>query len=442
MKPGISGFRYYSQLGWMFNQLPRTAEAYNQCIRYYYFAVCTCRDVKFLDGRFPKTSYFKDFWFDIEVIENKVIRSRDLDRLQMVYLELAKMVYLPFLYGYGWSVVMKTETYKKIMFDLDKVSVGIIPTHSDISDIVDAVCFLANTFTNPEISNSVYLQSRIDDFVKVSQAKSDAMKERKQKILKELASFKKKKQRIENDTAMSEYLRVFMNEVTSSYRISELIHSNKFQLKTQGDSVVVESMKSLLSMVPMAGTALNSLANQIDQHAKDEVKQAIKDSAANTVESFYNKEIEQITEYVGITYLYENELKVKEKFENAQKNKEENKTSYNPFKWVESKLKSVKNKLKADLEVYNSHKFLASQYKEPAEAIAYRDAWYIIEAIGNSKFIVEEDSKRVTLLRHQKIEVMTELLSRYASHTDQEIEDIEGRNAFDGTFCGNICLLF
>ena len=60
----------------------------------------------------PDTWYFRDFWFDIEKIELKDIRPKDMDRLQMVYLELAKMIYLPFLFGYGWTVVMKTETYK------------------------------------------------------------------------------------------------------------------------------------------------------------------------------------------------------------------------------------------------------------------------------------------------------------------------------------------
>ena len=436
MKPGMLGFKHYAQLGWMFNQVPRSAEAYDKCIRYYYFAACAAREVTFKDGKTPKTCYFRDFWFDIEKIGKKVIKPKDLDRLQLVYLELAKMVYLPFLYGYGWTVVMRTETYKKIMYDLDRVANGIIPTHSDISDVVEAVSFLANTFTNPEISNSVYLQCRIDDFVKVSQAKSDAMKERKWRILNELSSFKKKKQRIENDKDMSEYLRVFMNEITGSYRISELIHSDKFELKTQGDSVVVENMKSLLSMVPMVGSVLTEVANQVDQKMKDRVKNAIKANAANTVESFYNREIEQITEYVGITYLYENELKVKEKFENEHQEKEEKKEDYQPFNWVEAKLEEAKSSLKADLEVYNSHKFLSDQYKEPAEAIAYRDAWYIIDAIGNSEFIVENGSKRSTLLRHQKIEKMRELLSHYSSHTDEEIQQIEGRSATQAGLCG------
>ena len=57
------------------------------------------------------------------------------------------------------------------MFDLDKVTDEIISTHSDIKDVVEAASSLVDRSTNPEISNSVYLQCRIDNFVKVSQTK-------------------------------------------------------------------------------------------------------------------------------------------------------------------------------------------------------------------------------------------------------------------------------
>lgn len=51
MKPGVHGFRHYAQLGWMYNQLPRTSDAYDQCIRFYYFSVCSCREVTYKDGK-------------------------------------------------------------------------------------------------------------------------------------------------------------------------------------------------------------------------------------------------------------------------------------------------------------------------------------------------------------------------------------------------------
>ena len=74
---------------------------------------------------------------------------------------------------------------------------------------------------------------------------------RENKVLATLISFKKKKQKIESDVEMSEYLRVFMNTVTSSYRIAELIHSGKFAMVD--DRVVVKTAKRLLCLVPIIG---------------------------------------------------------------------------------------------------------------------------------------------------------------------------------------------
>ena len=39
------------------------------------------------------------------------------------------------------------------------------------------------------------------------------------------------------------YLQVFMNTVTSSYRIAEMINSGKFQQVEKHDSIIVNSMK-------------------------------------------------------------------------------------------------------------------------------------------------------------------------------------------------------
>lgn len=137
-----------------------------------------------------QSSYYKDFWTDELDITEKDLRASDKDRLQLVYLELAKLVFLPFLYGYGWTSVLGTPVHDKISFDLKLVSEKKIFTSSDISDIVDAVIQMSNSFTNPEISDSRYMQSRIDEYVKLSQAKSDVMIARKEQVFRELTSFK------------------------------------------------------------------------------------------------------------------------------------------------------------------------------------------------------------------------------------------------------------
>ena len=224
---------------------------------------------------------------------------------------------------------------------------------------------------------------------------------------------------------MSEYLRVFMNTVTSSYRISELIHSGKFKLETQKDSVAVSSFKNLLNLVPVIGKTLNVIANQVDSQVKGMVQGKIKSNASNTVESFYNKEIEQLTEYVAITHLYQNGIKVKQKIQVEYEEKRTKKEEYSPYSWVESKLNEATKAISTDLNVYKAHQFLMGKYKEPAEILAYKDGWFMVEAIGNGEFIEQIGTRRLTILRNQKIEKMMDILAEAKETSTDEMQEKE-----------------
>ena len=227
----------------MYNLLPETTEAYENAIRCYYFAVCTCRYIEESELLETNSCYYQDFWRDdlkISIKEN--IRSRDNEKLQLTYMELSKMIFLPFLYGYEWSVTMKTPIYGKIMFDLIKVSEGAIPTPSDIKEIVKAMMEISDSFHNPDTNDSPYLRRKIDEFIKLYHARTDIMKNKRKEVLSTFTSFKKKQQKIDSDPDLSMYLQVFMNTVTSSYRIAEMMNSGKFE-EAEEESIVVNSLK-------------------------------------------------------------------------------------------------------------------------------------------------------------------------------------------------------
>ena len=177
---GFKQFSDYAALGWMYDVLPNTTEAYENAIRWYYFAVCSCRDVDESQLNDSNSSYYWDFWRDdLEISVKENIGFRDSERLQMAYLELAKLVFLPFLYGYTWNVTFQTPIYNKIVFDLIKVSKGAIPTPSDIREIVQCIIEIGTKFPNPETLNSPYLRSRVDEYVSLYDAKTKAMKNKR-----------------------------------------------------------------------------------------------------------------------------------------------------------------------------------------------------------------------------------------------------------------------
>ena len=158
---GLKTLNDYASLGWMYNFMPKTVDTYENAIRCYYFAVCMCRDIDESYIQEANSCYYQDFWRDDLKINIKTkIKSRDNDRLQKAYRELSKLIFLPFLYGYEWSVIIKTPIYGKILFDLIKVSEGAIPTPSDIKDIVKAMMEVSDSFHNPDTNDSPYLRSK------------------------------------------------------------------------------------------------------------------------------------------------------------------------------------------------------------------------------------------------------------------------------------------
>jgi len=118
----------------------------------YYYAVCSCRKVREDQIANTKSSYFSDFWTDDLEISILPMKEEEKEKLQIVYLELSKLIFLPFLYGYGWSYVIKSFIHKNIMFDLKKIEEKAIPSLNDTADVIKIINDVSNEFVSHEIS--------------------------------------------------------------------------------------------------------------------------------------------------------------------------------------------------------------------------------------------------------------------------------------------------
>ena len=296
---GMKTLNDYASLGYIHNLLPKTADTYEDVIRCYYFAVCTCRDIDESQKDLVTSNYYDDFWRDdLKVLTRETVASNRNRRMQKAYIELSKLIFLPFLYGYDWTVVFKIPIYNKIKNDLIRVSDCIIPTPSDIGQIVKAIIKFSGAFNSPDTTDSPYLRSKVDEYIKLSDAKIRPLINKRNQLLETFTSFQKKEQKIQSDKDLNLYLTVFMNTVTSSYRIAEMMNSGKFETEKKEHGIGVHSFKHFLDLVPVVGIKLHQLADKVDRLVKKSVEMAIEERVENTIESFYNKELEMLTEYV------------------------------------------------------------------------------------------------------------------------------------------------
>lgn len=184
-----------------------------------------------------------------------------------------------------------------------------VPSHSDICDIVSAVHAISknNISIDFSVSNSPYLHSKIDRYIVLFQAVTPEMIEAKKKAFDELADFKTMKEYVVKDRDMSEYLTTFINRITSSYRIGELINSGSVAIQFQSGQKLFETVQQGIEMIPFFGKIGSNFAAILAGAVKEEIENGIRESAKNTVDSFYHKQIEEITERLGVKFLFKNE---------------------------------------------------------------------------------------------------------------------------------------
>ena len=299
LERGMKTLNDYASLGWMTNLLPKTSDTYEDVIRFYYFGVCTCRDIDESQKDLVTSNYYDDFWTeDLKILTRGTVSSKRNRRMQRAYIELAKLVFLPFLYGYDWTIPFKIPIHEKIRNDLILVSECKIPTPSDIGQIVKAIIKFSGNFTTPDPSDSPYLRNKVDEYIKLSDAKIRPLINKRNQVIETFTSFQKKEKMVQSDRDLNLYLTVFMNTVTSSYRIAEMMNSGKFETEKKEHGIGVHSFKHFLDLVPVIGLKLHQIADKVDKLVKKSVEMAIEERVECTVNSFYNKELEMLSEYV------------------------------------------------------------------------------------------------------------------------------------------------
>jgi hypothetical protein len=295
--------------------------------------------------------------------------------------------------------VISCDIYPEVREHLKKVMQGVIESPSDISEIIEAVFDLASTLNNSDTSDSKYIQKKVTQYVLVSQARTDAMLVKKSEILSDLTDFKKKKDYVTRDPEMYDYLTVFMNVVTSSYRTSEAISKEIFQLAESDSPAIIESGKACLDLVPLIGGFLRQVADKVHEKIDEMLHEHMMEKAGNTVNSFYHKEMEEVAEYVGVSFLYKYRDYFRQIVINEKKKMEDE--SYKTYAQVVSGIvsKIVHNKAKEFAGVTDPEE----EYETPAQILGYRDGNELISnLIAEGKIIADDNGVKFT--RDQKIQ--------------------------------------
>ena len=120
--------RYYGNLAWLNFGLPKTLDNYEHTLHNLFFAVTWKRlkepdkkkpDEKEPDKEKPDKDYIGFSRNDGDFYDG--LDEDEISYLQHSYLLLAKLVYLPFLYGYNMSCVMNCRKYLEVKDHLEKV---------------------------------------------------------------------------------------------------------------------------------------------------------------------------------------------------------------------------------------------------------------------------------------------------------------------------------
>lgn len=296
--------RYYSSLAWLFSQLPKTLNNYESIIQNHFCAI----EADYVINSEVYHSNEEETKSEETIIDYK-FTDNDLRFLQHTYCELSKFIFLPYLYGYHYSGVFNWALFYQIRDYLQKVMNKEVPSHSDICDIVSAVhaIYKNNIWVDFSVSNSPFLHSKIDRYIVLFQAVTPKMIEAKEKAFNELADFKTMKEYVIKDRDMSEYLSSFVSRITSSYRIAEVINSGKMTLQFQTGEKIFSTIQQGLEIIPFFGKIGSALTQMLASATKDAIEASYRDNAKNTVNSFYHKQIEEISEQLGVKFLYRHE---------------------------------------------------------------------------------------------------------------------------------------
>ena len=131
-----------------------------------------------------------------QIAEGKTenMRVGQIDNIRKAYLELWKLIYLPYIYGYDFNCISQCAfEVDRIIWDLNRIRNKTFETPNDIHLVVEAIVDLSDQINDPSVSNSKYLQLQADEYVRLFDAITDEEVNAKHQVLTSLQSFKQKK---------------------------------------------------------------------------------------------------------------------------------------------------------------------------------------------------------------------------------------------------------
>ena len=232
--------RYYGGLAWLNFGLPKTMKNYENTLLMLFFAV-TCKRSKKPENIFKGILLTDGDFYD-------GLAEEEVKYLQHSYCQLAKLVYLPFLYGYNISSVNNFRIYSQAREHLEKVRYE-IDTVSDIVDIIEAVVKISKVMNLSLALNSVYINKKVDEYILLSKGSSN-----KVDVLEEgIIDYTMKVDHVFSNPAMHQYLKTFLDVFTSTYRVSEMIVKGIYNFTNVSKNQLSSNISTVLSLVPIIG---------------------------------------------------------------------------------------------------------------------------------------------------------------------------------------------
>ena len=101
-------------------------------------------------------------------------------------------------------------------------------------------------------------------------------------------------------------------------------------------------------------------------------------------------------------------------------------------------MNKLRDYITSDIKDYMVSDYLASEYEEPAQILAYEDAYQIVEAISNGEFLEEDEQ---IMLREDKSKKMLEMLKQKLLKGKKIYFERE-EDQVASTICSRQCVLF
>ena len=323
--------------------------------------------------------------------------------MQRAYLELAKYIFIPFLYGFDLNSVVNCKNYEKACEHLKKVKDNQIEAPSDISDIVKAVFDLAGTLNISDISNSYYIHKRVDQFVMLSKAYSEEMVLKKNEAYRDLRLFKRKRDFVTRDPEIDDYLQTFMSVIMNGYETSIAVNKGIYKLSTvSGETKFMQSGQSCENLIYVCGLPLRKRSSK--RFISNYVCKKIDKNSKNAADTFYNDDVEEMVEFAAVSFLFKYKRYVRLMLDDEKIRLEQR--VYEAYTKVVSEI--IRRYVNPELQEEAGYITPRDNYASSAQILGFRDGLELFNRLIATGKLDKKKKKKLT--RDEKIKELIKFL--------------------------------